>query len=67
MCSKPGGRLCARSGVCTSLGVMWLGRCDLGARTGVFPDILKDGGERGAGVGEERCFVKLDSMSVILA
>ena len=46
MCSKPGGRPCAHSGVCTSLSVTWLGRCDLGAGTGVFPDILKDGGER---------------------
>lgn len=46
MCSKPGGRLGACSGVCTSLGVTGLGRRDLGARTGVFPDILKDGGER---------------------
>lgn len=28
---------------------------------------LKEGGERGGVVGEERCFVKLDSMSIILA
>lgn len=46
MYSKPGGRPCACSGVCTSPSVTWLERCDLGARTGVFPDILKDGGER---------------------
>lgn len=33
-------------GVPHSLGVKWLGRCSLGAKTRGFPDILEDRGER---------------------